>query len=348
MGSLKGIIGSITLPLSMVLVQIFTMGMLILSKLALNQGMFIFALLAYRNAIGAVFVAPLAFFIERDMRKKLNGAAFLWIFINSIFVNLMGMGLYYYGLRDTSASYAVNFLNSIPVVTFICAIILRVERLGLGSRAGKMKILGTLVCVGGTMVASLYKGKALHLFHHILIHTSTTKGAKNQNMMHGTVFLIASCLGYAFWFLTQVKLFKVFPSKYWTTMLTCVAGCFQSMVAGVIIDRGRAEWSLKWNLQLATIIYSGILNTGAAFCMITWAVSRRGPTYPPMFNSLSVIFTVAFSCFFMGQDVTIGSLLGTCSIVVGLYAFLWGQKQELLLKLTKVGNVEETSNGTPA
>ncbi|XP_073103248.1 WAT1-related protein At5g64700 isoform X2 [Elaeis guineensis] len=299
-------IESIALPLSMVLVQIFTTGMLILSKLVLNQGMFIFALLFYRNAIGAIFVAPFAFFFERGMRRELNGAAFLWIFINSIFINLMAMSLYYYGLRDTNASYAVNFLNSIPVVTFICAVILRVERLGLGSRAGRMKILGTLLCVGGTMVATLYKGKALHLFHHILIHTSTTEGARNHNMLRGTLFLIASCLGYAFWFLTQVKLFRVFPSKYWATMLTCVAGCFQSAVAGVIIERGKAGWCLKWNLKLATIVFSGVLNTGATFCMITWAVSRRGPTYPPMFNSLSVIFTLAFSCLFMGQDLTIG------------------------------------------
>ena len=35
------------------------------------------------------------------------------------------MGLYYYGLRATSAAYSVNFLNLIPIITFIIAIVLR-------------------------------------------------------------------------------------------------------------------------------------------------------------------------------------------------------------------------------
>lgn len=35
------------------------------------------------------------------------------------------MGLYYYGLRDTTATYATNFLNLIPVVTFVISSMLR-------------------------------------------------------------------------------------------------------------------------------------------------------------------------------------------------------------------------------
>src|SRR4051812_36109052 len=35
------------------------------------------------------------------------------------------LSLYYYGLRDTTASYAVIFLNIIPLVTFIISLIFR-------------------------------------------------------------------------------------------------------------------------------------------------------------------------------------------------------------------------------
>jgi hypothetical protein len=35
------------------------------------------------------------------------------------------MGLHYYGLRATNAGYSVDFLNLIPVVTFVTAVILR-------------------------------------------------------------------------------------------------------------------------------------------------------------------------------------------------------------------------------
>jgi hypothetical protein len=35
------------------------------------------------------------------------------------------LSLYYYGLQDTTASYAVIFLNIIPLVTFMISLILR-------------------------------------------------------------------------------------------------------------------------------------------------------------------------------------------------------------------------------
>jgi hypothetical protein len=53
------------LPASMVLVQAFTIGALLLSKLAFNVGMAPFVLLAYRNLIGSITVAPFAFYFER-------------------------------------------------------------------------------------------------------------------------------------------------------------------------------------------------------------------------------------------------------------------------------------------
>jgi hypothetical protein len=56
---------SVMLPASMVLVQLFSIVLVLLSKLALNTGMRPFVLLAYRNLIGAAAVAPLAFFFER-------------------------------------------------------------------------------------------------------------------------------------------------------------------------------------------------------------------------------------------------------------------------------------------
>ncbi|OAY78319.1 WAT1-related protein, partial [Ananas comosus] len=154
----------------------------------------------------------------------------------------MALGLYYYGLRDTNAAYSVNFLNLIPIVTFIIAVILRLERMRLRSTAGKVKVLGTLLCVGGTMIVSLYKGKALHLWptHLLKLHHGAKGAEDHHHWLRGTLFL--------------VKLFKIFPSKYWATMLTCVAGSLETVVIGIIIDREKSAWMLKWDLQLLTIV----------------------------------------------------------------------------------------------
>lgn len=54
----------------------------------------------------------------------------------------------------------------------------------------------------------------------------------------------------------QVKLFKLFPYKYWATMFTCIIASVQGAVVGLCIDTNKASWALGWNLQLLTIIYS--------------------------------------------------------------------------------------------
>ncbi|KAM3352123.1 hypothetical protein ACQJBY_023788 [Aegilops geniculata] len=300
------------LPVSMVLVQAFTMGALILSKLAFNVGMAPFVLLAYRNLIGAITVAPFAFYFEREMMKKVNLKVWGWISLNALFGIVLAMGLHYYGLRATNAAYTVNFLNVIPVVTFIIAIILRVERLKIATCPGKMKVIGAAICVGGTMVISMYKGKLLHLWPtHLLKPQLQSVGAASSvpdhhNMLIGTLFLAGSCLSYAFWFIIQVRVSKEFPSKYFSTMLACVSGTVQAVVIGVMLDRRPMAWALNWNLQLLTVVYSGVFNTGITFCLISWAVSRRGSIYPSMFNSLSLIITTVLDSVLLGTDVSVG------------------------------------------
>lgn len=327
---------------SMILVQIFTTVMLLLSKVVLTRGIFVFALLAYRNVIGAIFVAPFAFFLERDVLKKLSWKAIMLIFINALFGITAGTSLYFYGLRDTTAAFSSNFLNLIPIFTFFLAVLIGMEKLGVGNKRGRVKVGGTILCVGGAMIVSLYKGQAWHIFPTHFVPNATTNTSPHY-WSRGTLLLLTSATSYACWFIVQVKVYEIFPSKYWTSMLTCLAGCFQTLAIGIMLCRHEDVWKLNWDLQLLTIVYTGVLNTGATFCLVSWAVSKKGPTYPSMFNSLSVVFTTFLESVFMGQDVTTGSLLGMLMIIGGLYAFLWGKGKELKVQNMKVGDMSTIS-----
>jgi hypothetical protein len=57
--------GGAKLALCMVLVQLLTMGMILLSELALKAGMNPFVLVVYRNLVAAAAVAPFALIYER-------------------------------------------------------------------------------------------------------------------------------------------------------------------------------------------------------------------------------------------------------------------------------------------
>ncbi|PKI68695.1 hypothetical protein CRG98_010975 [Punica granatum] len=129
------------------------------------------------------------------------------------------MSLYYYGLRDTTATYAVNFLNLIPIITFIFAIIARVEALRLHTWAGRVKIIGAVLCVAGALSTSLYKGKSFYIFHHDIKHSEALVKNVKHNWMRGTLMLTGSCFCYSTWYMLQVKMNKIFPLKVLGTIL---------------------------------------------------------------------------------------------------------------------------------
>ncbi|KAE9596011.1 putative EamA domain-containing protein [Lupinus albus] len=243
----------------------------------------------------------------------------------------MGQGLFYYGLRDTSATYSVNFLNLVPICTFLVSIICRMEKLGLQTWGGKAKSIGAILCVGGAIATSIYKGNEFYIGHKGHHTQAIVAVAHKTHKLRGTFFLVGSCFSYTIWFTLQVKLLKVFPFRYWGTMLACVMAAIQSSIIGVCIDSNKASWRLQWNLELITVVYSGALATAATFCLLSWAITIKGPTYPSMFNPLALVFVALSEAFFLGEPLKLGTLLGMVLIIMGLYSFLWGKKKETQL-----------------
>ncbi|WOG96974.1 hypothetical protein DCAR_0416313 [Daucus carota subsp. sativus] len=214
----------------------------------------------------------------------------------------MATGLYYYGLRDTTATYATNFLNLIPITTFIFSTILS----------------------------------------HRDAHPLLVRKAK-PDYLHGSMFLVGSVLSYGLWFIFQVKLFKVFPCKYLSTMLICITAAVQQVVVGLCIDHSKSSWRLGFDLHLITILYSGAFATAATFCLVSWAVAERGPTYPSMFNPLSLITIAIVEAIFMHEELKLGSLIGMLVIIIGLYAFLGAKNKEFKYLNRKISETTATT-----
>ena len=84
------------------------------------------------------------------------------------------------------------------------------EKLGLQSWTSKVKTVGAILCVGGAVTTSLYKGKEFHVVQsgH---HTQSTVEASKPNMLRGTLFLVGSCLSYTAWFIVQVCMPSFIP-----------------------------------------------------------------------------------------------------------------------------------------
>ncbi|KAJ3684467.1 hypothetical protein LUZ61_013631 [Rhynchospora tenuis] len=125
------------------------------------------------------------------------------------------------------------------------------------------------------------------------------------------------------------KVLKEYPYKCWSSMMTCLFGGIQTGLVGIIMKRDKKTWQLGWDLQLFTILYTGAFATAGKYILNSYAVQKRGPSYPPMFNALSVVFTTILGSLFLGDAITIGSILGVIFIVGGLYLFLYAKGKDL-------------------
>lgn len=124
----------------------------------------------------------------------------------------------------------------------------------MSSSSGKAKVLGTVICVVGTLILSLYKGVMLIDPSHGVVderHVVRPKG-----LGPGAAFLVAGSTAWSSWFLIQSRIGHCFPHRYSSTSIMSLFSSIQSAVLCLIIDRNFSKWILEGELQIVAIIFS--------------------------------------------------------------------------------------------
>lgn len=98
----------------------------------------------------------------------------------------------------------ISFINFKQMRYYYCALI-RLERLGWHSPAGKAKVFGTIVCISGAMLLSLYKGPEINMgrTNINLLHSPKHKGESKPLL--GAFLAVAGCTCYALLLIVQVS-----------------------------------------------------------------------------------------------------------------------------------------------
>ncbi|OIT34241.1 PREDICTED: WAT1-related protein At1g68170-like [Nicotiana attenuata] len=328
--------------LLMILGQIILAGMNIVFKLATSDGMNFSILIFYRCLFASVFMVPLAFFIERGKRAKLTKMVIFQGFLCGLLGGSLGQNMYLQSLVYTSATFVSAMFNLIPAITFVVAIILRLEKLGLKTPAGKAKVLGTLVCISGAMLLTLYKGPEINIgkTNINLLHSTHHKGESKP--LAGALLALAGCTCYALLLIVQAKAAQRYPCPYSFTALLNVMAAVQCFVVAVVVERDWKEWKLGWNVRLLASAYTGIFCSGVLFTIIAWVVRMKGPVYVSVFNPLMLVMVAISGYLFLEEKLYLGSVLGSIVIVCGLYVVLWGKDKEIKKLSQLVPDKEET------
>lgn len=320
--------------LAMISVQFGFAGMNIISKVALSQGMSHFVLVVYRHAVATLVLVPFAYVLEKKTRPALTFRVFCEIFFSALFGSTLNQNFYYAALGYTSATFACALSNMLPAVTFLIAIPFGLERVGIRSLAGQAKVLGTIICVGGAMVMTLYKGIPIKLWPSPfnLIESkgnANNNGSDSENLTKGSILVVASCISWSAWFIIQGKMSQRYSAKYTSTALMCFLATIQSAVVTLVFERNHPSvWAIGWDIKLLTSVYSGVVASGIAFSIMTWCIRRKGPLFVTMFNPLLLIIVAVMSTIILDEKLHLGSVLGSILIVGGLYAVVWGKAKE--------------------
>uniref|UniRef100_A0A0C9S8J2 WAT1-related protein n=2 Tax=Wollemia nobilis TaxID=56998 RepID=A0A0C9S8J2_9CONI len=304
-------------------------GMNIIVRVALQKGMNHFIFVFYRQAVATLAMAPFAYFLERKERPPMTCGIFWKIFGLAFCGICLNQNLYFAGLADTSATFASATTNLIPIFTFIMAVALRSENVVLRTKRGQAKVIGTIICVGGALIMTLYKGPTLGVAATLNLHDVL----RLDTWIYGALMLFASAICWSGWLVFQDPVVKMYPTQKSFTELMLLMGTVQSLLMGLLFERDLSAWKLKWDMELLSIVYSGVLCSAFAFFMQTYCINEKGPVFAAVFNPVATIVVAVLDLVVLHVKLHVGSLVGGILIIAGLYAVLWGKaKDEKKLK----------------
>lgn len=127
------------------------------------------------------------------------------------------------------------------------------EKVEIKSINGKAKVVGTLVCVVGALILSLYKGMVLINSRHSVVDEHHFR-AKRFGV--GAAFLAAGSLAWSSWFLMQSRIGRYFPHRYSSTLIMSLFSSFQSAILCLAVDRKLSKWIVEGEVEILTVIFS--------------------------------------------------------------------------------------------
>jgi len=326
--------GSSKVYATVLLIRLIYAGMHILTKASFNEGTSTTVFVFYRHAVAAIFLLP---FASLEIRKRqappLNLKLSLKIFAHAFYGMAGTINLYCIGLKYASATSSSAIFNIVPVVAFILAVMFRMETLKLRSVHGIAKASGILLCVGGVIVLALYQGPELKSMNHhqLLKHHAGAAAAhahSNQEWALGIFLMTTSVVIWSFWTVKQGPLLLEYPSKLLNTTLQCVFASVQSFAVALVLERDFSRWKLAGAVSLAGVLFTGIVVAAISYYLQIWVIEKKGPVFLSMSMPLSLVFTMAIASFLLGEDVSLGSIIGSVLLVAGLYNVLWGKSRE--------------------
>ncbi|CBI19039.3 hypothetical protein VitviT2T_027099 [Vitis vinifera] len=312
----------------MVALQFGSAGMYIISMATLNHGMSRFVLIVYRNAVAALAMAPFALLLERKIRPKITIAIFLKIMALGFLEPILDQNLSYLGMQYTSASFTSAVMNAVPAVTFVMAVVFRLEHIKIKERRSQAKIVGTVLTFSGALLMTLYKGPIIDLIWSHKTSHNANHSSTDTHWITGTLLILVGCCAWSAFYILQSITIKTYPAELSLSTLICLMGAIQSGAVGLVAERHPSAWAIGWDSRLLAPVYTGIVSSGLTYYVQGLVMKTRGPVFVTAFNPLCMIIVAALGTLILAEQLHLGSIIGAIIIAIGLYSVAWGKSKD--------------------
>ncbi|CAI0555223.1 unnamed protein product [Linum tenue] len=147
---------------AVVLTRLIYAGMFLVQKAAfdggLNPAIFVF----YRQAFATLCLAPLAVSLEWKDAPKLSLLTFCEIFVLALVGITLALNLNGFGLLYTSSTLAAASLNSLPVTTFLLALLLRYLKVNAILLPDRSRIVYTYLPICENVLTNTWSNQIVH------------------------------------------------------------------------------------------------------------------------------------------------------------------------------------------
>ncbi|KAL3514701.1 hypothetical protein ACH5RR_027418 [Cinchona calisaya] len=326
------------LHIAMLALQFGYAGFHVVSRVALNSGISKVVFPVYRNILALLLLLPFAYFFEKKERPPLTWSFSLQFFLMAIVGITANQGFYLLGLDNTSPTFASAIQNSVPAITFLFAALLRIEQVRINRKDGIAKVVGTLFCVAGASVITLYKGPTIYspssksliqeTSPSTMLHQLQLGDAAGKNWTLGCIYLIGHCLSWSGWLVLQKPVLKNYPARLSFTSYQCFFGIIQFLIIAAFIERDGQAWLIHSGSELFSVFYAGVVASGIAFAVQIWCIDRGGPVFVAVYQPVQTLVVAIMASIALGEQFYLGGIIGAVLIIIGLYLVLWGKNEE--------------------